>query len=93
MEDTPAGRLAIVARSLVMSMTDPVSYTPAYDDFREAFEIHIERELLLVRLDEAKRSSTFQRALEIQRALDDVNKRIRETPKWKWETGDRRGPR
>lgn len=59
-EKTAAGRLAAVARSLILKMDKEHRKTkvgptePDYADFREAFEPYIQRELLLARIDEAR---------------------------------------
>lgn len=59
-EGTPEGRLAAVARSLALKMQDAYRKSgvgpqfPDYADYRDAFAIHVKRELLLARVDEAR---------------------------------------
>jgi hypothetical protein len=61
-ETTPEGRLAAVASCLAVSMADehvrsaagPAA--PDYADYREALRPYILRELLLARIDEARKS-------------------------------------
>jgi hypothetical protein len=59
-DDTPEGRLAAVARSLVIQMEAHFRKMhrgpkePDYADYREAFAPYIKRELLLARIDEAR---------------------------------------
>lgn len=59
-EATPEGRLAAVAHTLALKMQDAFHKTgvgpqfPDYADYREAFRLHIKRELLMARVDEAR---------------------------------------
>jgi hypothetical protein len=56
-EDTAAGRLAAVARSLAIKMERTGKYPPDYADFRAALEPYLRRELLLARIDEARKTA------------------------------------
>jgi hypothetical protein len=62
-EETPEGRIAAVAVSLVLKMQDAHYKTgvgpqsPDYADYRDAFRLHMERELLLARIDEARKTA------------------------------------
>jgi hypothetical protein len=61
-EDTAEGRLAAVARSLAVEIEERHTRTgsgpaePDYADYREALRPYILRELLLARIDEARKS-------------------------------------
>jgi hypothetical protein len=63
-EDTPEGRLAAVARSLAMKMETQFNKTgqgpavPDYADYRRALAPFLRRELLLARIDEARKTSS-----------------------------------
>jgi hypothetical protein len=52
--DTPEERLAAVARSLAIQM-EKLNRTPDYADYRDALRPFILRELLLTRIDEARK--------------------------------------
>jgi hypothetical protein len=60
-EETPAGRIAAVARSLAMKMEARFEKTgqgprePDYADYRRALAPYLERELLRARIDEARK--------------------------------------
>lgn len=62
-ERTPEARLAAVARSLMIKMESAHHKTgvgpkePDYADFRETFRPYILRELLLARIDEARKNA------------------------------------
>lgn len=75
-EPTPAGRIAAVVRALIVRTVRPYPNMPDYADIRDAIELYCQREALIVRVDEARRSSTYKRALELQQALTDIEKRI-----------------
>ncbi len=53
--DTPEERLAAVAKSLVEQM-ERKDRVPDYADFRDALRPFVERELLLARIDEARKA-------------------------------------
>jgi hypothetical protein len=61
-EITPEGRLAAVARSLALKMGEDYRRTscgpefPDYADYRKALAPYIRREILLARIDEARKS-------------------------------------
>jgi hypothetical protein len=63
-EDTPEGRIAAVARSLAMKMAIKFERTgkgwrePDYADYRAALAPYLRRELLLARIDEARKTSS-----------------------------------
>jgi hypothetical protein len=62
-EDTPEGRIASVARSLAMKMEAHFEKTgegprdPDYADYRRAIAPYLRRELLLARIDEARKTA------------------------------------
>lgn len=65
-EDTPAGRIAAVARALAIRMEREFEKTgqgpriPDYADLRSAIEPYLRRELLVARIDEAARSAAAE---------------------------------
>ncbi|MBZ5700245.1 MAG: hypothetical protein LAN84_00200 [Acidobacteriia bacterium] len=84
-EQTPEGRLAAVARSLAIKMDDKYRKTgagprePDYADYREAFAPYVKRELLLARIDEARKTSAKAltcRMMELTVELAEVDKLI-----------------
>jgi hypothetical protein len=62
-EDTPEARIAAVARSLAMKMQAHFEKTgqgprdPDYADYRRAIGPYLHRELLLARIDEARKTA------------------------------------
>jgi hypothetical protein len=60
-EETPEGRIAAVARSLAIEIEERHARTgsgptePDYADYREALGPYIRRELLLARIEEARK--------------------------------------
>lgn len=62
-EQTPEGRIAAVARSLMITMEDRHNKNgtgprePDYADFREALRPYLRQELLLARIDEARKTA------------------------------------
>ena len=62
-EETPVGRIAAVARSLAMKMEAHFEKTgqgprdPDYADYRRALAPYLRRELLLARIDEARKTA------------------------------------
>jgi hypothetical protein len=84
-EETPEGRLAAVARTLVLRMEEKHRKTnvgpqkPDYVDFREAFAPYMRKELLLARIDEARKTSAKAltcRIMELNSELFEVEKLI-----------------
>ena len=84
-EDTPEGRLANVARQLALAMelhrrkmgTGPLE--PDFADYREALRQYIQRELLLARIDEARKTAAValtNRMLELEHQLAACEKLI-----------------
>ena len=51
---TPEERLAAVAHELALHFQDSFSRIPDYADFRDALRPYLVRELLMVRIDEAR---------------------------------------
>lgn len=78
-EATPEGRIAAAARSLMLKM-GPFRNTPDYADFRDALGPYIEREILKAQFDEAQRSGTFHRVMELRDKLTAIEKEIKENP-------------
>jgi hypothetical protein len=62
-DETPEGRIAAVARSLAMKMEADFEKTgqgprdPDYADYRRALAPYLRRELLLARIDEARKTA------------------------------------
>jgi hypothetical protein len=91
-EDTPEGRLAAVAKSLLLQMQlraeaaacltcgRIAAYAdPDYADFREALRPFVERELLLARIGEARTASgklLTSRIRELATELAELNKKL-----------------
>jgi hypothetical protein len=89
-DHTPEGRLAAVARSLAIKMSEGYKQRgfgprePDYADFREAFRPYIHRELILARIEEARKSqadrlTSRMRELTVELLL--VDKQIAEVSK------------
>ena len=86
-DDTPEGRLAAVARSLAIRMAKGDVETgiepsePDYADYRDALRPFVKRELLLARIDEARRThagAIAERMRELTTELIDVNAQLPE---------------
>jgi hypothetical protein len=84
-EETPEGRLAAVAQSLRLQMRDRFRKTksgpeePDYVDYRAAFAPYVKREILLAKIDEARRAYgeiLTKRMLELSAELHELNSRI-----------------
>jgi hypothetical protein len=84
-ENTPEGRIAAVARALVLEMWETHvnkrfgPEKPDMVDFREAFRPFIKRELLMARIEEARTLSgraLTGRIKELAAELEEVNKSI-----------------
>jgi hypothetical protein len=78
---TPEGRIAAVAKSLGIQMAESRRKTgkgpsePDYADFRDVLRPFIQRELLLARIDEARKISgraLTERVKELARQLADL---------------------
>ncbi len=89
-DQTPEGRLAAVARSLAIKMSDRYQKTgfgprePDYADFREVFRPYIHRELILAKIEEARKTqaerlTSRMRELTVELLL--VDKQIAEALK------------
>jgi len=77
-EPTPEGRLAVVAR-IAMTHVMEAHREPDYADFRDALKPFVERELILARIDEARKASGLRltnRVAELAKELLKVNARI-----------------
>lgn len=56
-EDTnPESRIAAVARSIQLKF-EPESKVPDFADYRDAMSVFVRKELILARIDEARKSS------------------------------------
>jgi hypothetical protein len=77
-DDTPAGRIAAVARSLTMKMAVKFERTgqgwkePDYADFRAALEPFLRRELLLARIDEARKTAATALTTRMKELADEL---------------------
>jgi hypothetical protein len=88
-EVTPEGRLATVARELALAMklhhreTHTGPEEPDYADYREALRPYVQKELLLARIDEARKSSAAaltMRMFELDHQLAECDKLIPQGP-------------
>jgi hypothetical protein len=83
-EDTPEGRLAAVARSLMIKMEDRHNKSrvgprePDYADFREALRPYVQRERVLAQIEEARKTSVTARVKELASELAEWEKLIPE---------------
>jgi hypothetical protein len=84
-ENTPEARLAAVARSLMIKMESKYLKSgvgpkePDYADFREALRPYVRRELLLARIDEARKTAATaitSRVKELAAELHECEKLI-----------------
>jgi hypothetical protein len=84
-DPTPEGRLAAVCRSLMTQMDTRHRKTrvgpaePDYADFREALRPYVRREILIARIDEARKSAGARltsRVAELADELFEVDKII-----------------
>ncbi len=82
-ESTLEGRLAQVAKALLVRMARPMPLKPDTSDFREVFRAHVHRELLLARLmgrlEEAFQSSTYARIKDLLLEIARVKQEIEES--------------
>lgn len=77
-EDTPEGRLAAIADSLLRRMSDPHANMPDFADFKEAFEPYMKKEGLLAMIGENEPESW--RARELRSELQSVETFIKKNP-------------
>lgn len=71
-DDTPEGRIATLARALCRQMRKKFDLDPDTADFCEVLRPFIQRELILARVDEARKTSgriLTERARELQKEL------------------------
>ena len=54
--ETPEGRLAAVAKSLITQMRDKHKRDPDYADFRDVLKPFVQREIIRARIDEARKT-------------------------------------
>jgi hypothetical protein len=82
-EETPEARIGAAARSLVIKMRDEFNRTntgpcePDYADFREGLRPFIKRELLMARIEEARKYGAkfvTARVAELNRELQELYK-------------------
>lgn len=77
-EPTPEGRLAAVAKTIMLRAVEEKRECD-YADFRDALRPFVERELVLARIDEARKSAgerLTDRVGELAMELIEVNTRI-----------------
>lgn len=77
-EATPEARLAAVAKSLEVKM-EGNRKRPDYADYRDALRPYIQRELILVKIEEARHAAGANltaRVRELAKELAEVNERI-----------------
>jgi hypothetical protein len=53
-QTTPEARLAVVAQRLLLKF-DPNASVPDFADFRDAMSFYVKKEILLARIDEARK--------------------------------------
>lgn len=73
--ETPEGRLAAVAKSLLVQMNDKYKRDPDYADFRDVLKPFVQRELLRARIDESRKSygsELTKRMVELAKELDAI---------------------
>jgi hypothetical protein len=84
-EETPEGRLAAVAHSLAIQMQKCFAEKcfgpsqPDFADYREALRPFVKRELIMVRIDEARKVSgrvLTERIRELAAELMEVNRTL-----------------
>ena len=74
-EATAEGRIAAVAKSLCYQMREKVKREPDYADFRDVLRPFIQREILMARADEARKSfghNLTVRMVELARLIDEL---------------------
>lgn len=77
-EKTPEGRLAAVCRSLMTQLearnrtTGVGPAEPDFADFREALRPYIQRELLLARIEEARKSAGVLLTMRVRELADEL---------------------
>lgn len=76
-EDTPEARLAAVARSLVEQMAKKFRREPDYSDYRKVFRPFLAKELILVRIAEARKLGVKQ----LSERMKELDKELREAQK------------
>lgn len=80
-DGTPEGRLAAVARSLALRMAEQKK-EPDYADYRDTLRPFVKRELILARIEEARKSAgemLTARVAELAKELAEVNNQIANT--------------
>jgi hypothetical protein len=77
-DETPEGRLAAVCRSLMTQMDTRYRKTgvgpaePDYADFRDALRPYVQRELLLARIEEARKSAGVLLTMRIRELAEEL---------------------
>jgi hypothetical protein len=72
---TPAGWMAQAVRRLVVNSVNPIPDNPSEDQFFEILEPLLEIELLRRGFDEAQRSGSYQRAVQLHDELHEKQKK------------------
>jgi hypothetical protein len=75
---TPEARISAVCRSLIFRFSRPVPDRPDYADLTEWLQIYLEREFLIVRLDESHQAQTPERGELLRTLLIKAEARIAE---------------
>lgn len=82
MEETPEGRLAIIAHELSEGFADEYRATrtgpqrPDVADYRSAFELYVRKEILEAELKVLERYGTYPEAIDKHVKLNDINFKI-----------------
>lgn len=77
--DTPEERLAAVAKSLLIQL-EKKNRVPDYADFRETLRPFIQRELVLARIDEARKSCGRGLTARIEELAAELSKIVAALP-------------
>ena len=89
LEETPEGRLAAVAVSLAKQMLADFEKTaagpssPDYADYRDALRPYVRRELLLARIDEARKKHSVALTARVRELANELAECEKQIPKEK----------
>ena len=71
-DETPEGRIAAVARALCIQMEKKLQREPDYADFRDVLRPFLQRELLNVRVDEARKTSGLALTARVKELAEEL---------------------
>lgn len=75
---SPEARIAAVCRALILRYAHPAPDRPDYADLNEWLQVYLEREFLMVRIDEAKQHQSPEHGEGLRAALIRAETRIAE---------------